>query len=101
MEEKEEMTVEQINVATMEAAEQSGTIKISHLTASMFKAALQMDSDIAELLTCFDCTYSPEQMDALTTRLNDLYMPLRDAIFQEIGLYIGDNSFQSRCFDGL
>lgn len=101
MEEKEEMTVEQANLATMEAAEQSGTIKISKTTASMFKAVLKMDSDFDELLCCFDCIYEREQMDALQDRLNELYIPLRDAIFKEIGLYIGDHSFESMQFDGL
>ncbi len=99
---EDEKTVEQICIDLMEAAEQSGTIKISRLTAGMFKAVLQMDANLAELLTLFDCTYSNEQSNELNTRLNGLYIPLRDAIFQEIGLYIGDNSFQTpRDFGGL
>ena len=99
---EDEKTVEQICIDLMEAAEQSGTIKISRLTVGMFKAVLQMDANLAELLTLFDCTYSNEQSNELNTRLNGLYIPLRDAIFQEIGLYIGDNSFQTpRDFGGL
>ncbi len=97
----EEKTVEQFNVELMEAAEQSGNIQISRLTAAMFKTALQMEADLSELLTLFECTYSKEQMDTLTTRLDNLYLPFREAVFQEIGLYIGDNSFQSKDFKGL
>lgn len=97
----EEKTVEQFNVELMEAAEQSGNIQISSLTAAMFKTALQMDAAIGELLTLFDCVYNREQSDELNTRLNGLYLPFREAIFQEIGLYIGDNSFQSKDFKGL
>ena len=93
MEKEEQKTVEQLNIDLMEAAAQTGNIRISPLTASMFKTALQMDAAIGELLTLFDCVYNREQSDELGTRLNGLYMPLRDAIFQEIGLYIGDFAF--------
>ena len=44
---EDEKTVEQICIDLMEAAEQSGTIKISRLTAGMFKAVLQMDANLA------------------------------------------------------
>ncbi len=99
---EEEKTIEQLNVELMEAAAQSGNIRISKLTASMFKTALQMDAAIGELITLFDCVYNAEQSNELDKRLNELYIPLRDAIFQEIGLYIGDNAFQTpRDFGGL
>lgn len=99
---EEEKTIEQINVELMQAAAQSGNIRISKTTAAMFTAALQMDAALGKLLTCFDCVYCTEQSDELQTRLNNLYMPLRDSIFKEIGLYIGDNAFQTpRDFGGL
>ena len=99
---EEEKTIEQINVELMQAAAQSGNIRISKLTASMFTAALQMDAALGELLTCFDCVYNREQSDELTKRLHDIYTPLRDEMFKEIGLYIGDNAFQTpKHFEGL
>ena len=101
MEEKEEKTVEQFYVELMQAAAESGNIRISKLTAEMFKAVFQMDSALGDLITCFDCVYSTEQSNELSTRLNGLYLPLRDSIFKEIGLYIGDNAFQTADFKGL
>lgn len=98
----EEKSPEQINVELMEAAEQSGNIRISKLTAAMFAEAFKMDLALSELLTYFDCVYNTEQSNELQTRLNDLYSPLRAAIFQEIGLHIGDNSFVTpKDFKGL
>ena len=99
---KETKSIEQINVELMEAAAHSGNIRISTLPASMFAAALQVDAAIGELLTCFDCVYNREQSDELQTRLYNIYTPLRDEMFKEIGLYIGDNAIQTpKHFEGL
>lgn len=93
-------TAESFSVRVIDAALKDGAVKIKPLTGDLLKAAFSLEKDFSEILDCLSCGEAPIS-DETEKELTELFTPLREAVFSQIGLFISYNSFSGADGDGL